>query len=70
MALINRKIMMWILSEISMVWKKIATSFRWEELIPEKGLQYLIEAFKNCKTDKKLVIAGGQNQTKTIIINC
>jgi len=27
-------------------------------LVPEKGLRYLIEAFKQVKTDKKLVIAG------------
>jgi glycosyltransferase involved in cell wall biosynthesis len=28
---------------------------------PEKGLHYLIEAFRNCTTDKKLVIAGGDS---------
>lgn len=28
-------------------------------LVPEKGIRYLITAFKNVKTDKKLVIAGG-----------
>lgn len=28
-------------------------------IVPEKGLHYLIRAFRNCKTDKKLVIAGG-----------
>ncbi len=28
-------------------------------IVPEKGLHYLIEAYKNVKTDKKLVIAGG-----------
>ena len=28
---------------------------------PEKGLHYLIEAFRKCKTDKKLVIAGGNS---------
>jgi glycosyltransferase involved in cell wall biosynthesis len=28
-------------------------------LVPEKGLDYLIEAYKQIKTDKKLVIAGG-----------
>ena len=27
-------------------------------IVPEKGLHYLIEAFLNCSTDKKLVIAG------------
>ena len=28
---------------------------------PEKGLHYLIEAFRKCKTDKQLVIAGGDS---------
>lgn len=28
-------------------------------IVPEKGIHYLIEAFKKCKTDKKLIIAGG-----------
>jgi len=28
-------------------------------LVPEKGLHYLIEAFRRCNTEKKLVIAGG-----------
>ena len=28
-------------------------------IVPEKGLHYLLEAFKNVKTDKKLVLAGG-----------
>lgn len=32
-------------------------------LVPEKGLRYLIEAFKNVKTEKKLVIAGGSSDT-------
>lgn len=32
-------------------------------LVPEKGLRYLIEAFKDVKTDKKLVIAGGSSDT-------
>lgn len=32
-------------------------------LAPEKGITYLIEAFKNVKTDKKLVIAGGSSDT-------
>lgn len=34
-------------------------------LVPEKGLRYLIEAFKNVKTKKKLVIAGGSSDTDT-----
>lgn len=32
-------------------------------LVPEKGLRYLIDAFKSVKTDKKLVIAGGSSDT-------
>lgn len=32
-------------------------------LVPEKGIRYLIEAFKDVKTDKKLVIAGGSSDT-------
>lgn len=32
-------------------------------LVPEKGIRYLVEAFKNTKTDKKLVIAGGSSDT-------
>ena len=32
-------------------------------LVPEKGIRYLIEAFKQTKTDKKLVIAGGSSDT-------
>lgn len=33
-------------------------------LVPEKGIRYLIEAYKNVKTDKKLVIAGGSSDTE------
>lgn len=32
-------------------------------IVPEKGIKYLIEAFKQVKTDKKLVIAGGASDT-------
>lgn len=32
-------------------------------LVPEKGIRYLIEAFKQVQTDKKLVIAGGSSDT-------
>ena len=32
-------------------------------IVPEKGLTYLINAFKNVKTDKKLIIAGGASDT-------
>lgn len=31
-------------------------------IVPEKGLHYLIEAFGEIETDKKLVIAGGSSQ--------
>ena len=34
-------------------------------LVPEKGEKYLIKAFKQVKTDKKLVIAGGSSDTET-----
>lgn len=32
-------------------------------IVPEKGIQYLIEAYSRLKTDKKLVIAGGSSDT-------
>lgn len=32
-------------------------------LVPEKGIHYLIEAYNDVKTDKKLVIAGGTSDT-------
>ena len=32
-------------------------------LVPEKGIHYLIEAFRNIKTEKKLVIAGGSSDS-------
>ena len=34
-------------------------------LVPEKGIRYLIEAFKKVNTKKKLVIAGGSSDTET-----
>lgn len=36
-------------------------------LVPEKGIPYLIEAFKQVDTDKKLVIAGGSSDTKKFL---
>lgn len=36
-------------------------------LVPEKGIRYLMEAFKNVKTDKKLVIAGGSSDTDSFM---
>ena len=32
-------------------------------LVPEKGIQYLIDAFKKINTEKKLVIAGGSSDS-------
>ncbi len=32
-------------------------------IVPEKGLRYLVQAFRDVKTDKKLVIAGGSSDT-------
>lgn len=32
-------------------------------LVPEKGIRYLLQAFKQVTTDKKLVIAGGSSDT-------
>lgn len=32
-------------------------------LVPEKGITYLIEAFRQVRTDKKLMIAGGASDT-------
>lgn len=33
-------------------------------IVPEKGLHYLIEAFKQLSTDKRLVIAGGNSHSQ------
>ena len=33
-------------------------------IVPEKGLRYLVEAFRKVNTDKKLVIAGGSSDTE------
>lgn len=33
-------------------------------IVPEKGIHYLIEAYKQLSTDKKLVIAGGSSHSK------
>ncbi len=32
-------------------------------IVPEKGLRYLVKAYRNIKTDKKLVIAGGASDS-------
>ena len=36
-------------------------------IVPGKGLEYLIEAFKRINTDKKLVIAGGSSHTNNYL---
>ena len=36
-------------------------------IVPEKGLRYLIQAYKNVKTDKKLIIAGGVSDTSEFL---
>lgn len=36
-------------------------------LVPEKGISYLIKAFKNVTTDKKLVIAGGSSDSDNFV---
>lgn len=36
-------------------------------LVPEKGIHYLIEAFRKVRTDKKLVIAGGSSDTDSYV---
>lgn len=36
-------------------------------LVPEKGIRYLVEAFKQVKTEKKLVIAGGSSDTDSFM---
>lgn len=36
-------------------------------IVPEKGLRYLLEAWKGIKTDKKLVIAGGSSDTEAFM---
>ena len=36
-------------------------------LVPEKGLKYLIQAYRKVQTDKKLVIAGGTSDTDQFV---
>lgn len=36
-------------------------------IVPEKGIKYLIEAFKSVRTNKKLVIAGGASDTNDFL---
>ena len=37
-------------------------------IVPEKGLRYLIQAWKNISTDKKLIIAGGTSDTQDFVV--
>lgn len=37
-------------------------------IVPEKGLKYLVEAFKNVNTNKRLVIAGGSGDTDDFVM--
>lgn len=37
-------------------------------IVPEKGLRYLIQAFKQVETDRKLVIAGGSSDTDEFML--
>ena len=36
-------------------------------IVPEKGLRYLVEAYRTLHTDKKLVIAGGSSDTEAFM---
>ena len=36
-------------------------------IVPEKGLRYLVNAWRDIKTDKKLVIAGGSSDTLSFL---
>lgn len=38
-------------------------------LVPEKGIHYLLEAWKGLRSDKKLVIAGGSSDTDAYVRN-
>ena len=52
--------------EITKLWglKKNGYVLFLGRIVPEKGLKYLVEAWKGIKTDKKLVIAGGCSDTE------
>lgn len=55
-----------VADEISNKWnlEKDAYLCYLSRIVPEKGLGYLIDAFKQVETDKKLVIAGGSSDTE------
>ncbi len=56
-----------MITEKYRAWKKTPTYCSSGRLVPEKGIRYLVEAFKNVKTDKKLVIAGGSSDTDSFM---
>lgn len=45
------------------VWAKTGISCFLGRIVPEKGVHYLIEAFRKVHTDRKLVIAGGSSDS-------
>lgn len=55
--------------EIRKLWKLEKDSYVLflGRIVPEKGLRYLIEAWKDIKTDRKLVIAGGSSDTDKFV---
>ena len=52
-------------SEIEKLWRlhKDSNVLILGRLVPEKGVHYLLEAWKSIKTEKKLVITGGSSDT-------
>lgn len=52
--------------EIKKLWglKKDSYVLFLGRIVPEKGLRYLVEAYRSLRTDKKLVIAGGSSDTE------
>lgn len=56
-------------NEIRKLWKLEKDSYVLflGRIVPEKGLRYLIEAWKGIKTDRKLVIAGGSSDTDKFV---
>ena len=58
--------------EASLITDKFGMKKRLIHIVPRssgarKGIRYLVEAFKNVKTDKKLVIAGGSSDTDSFM---
>ena len=55
--------------EIKKLWGLVKDSYVLflGRIVPEKGLHYLVDAWKGVKTDKKLVIAGGSSDTNEFL---